>query len=202
VDGTSHTQTFSVRMDPRVKTPGAGLEQQYALSLALYDAMWESAGKASQARGLRLQLADRKSKAPGAAAAVDALDQKLAELAGPDRTAAGAGFGGGGGGRGAGGSPTPQSFGLMTSELMPSMTILQSGDDTPTTQAVAAANARLQAFAALEAKWNAIVRTDVPGLNAKLKAAGVDAVTIPAPSVDVRPGPPPAGSADPAAGER
>ncbi len=38
VDGKTYTQPFTVRMDPRVKTSAAALQQQYTLSLALYDA--------------------------------------------------------------------------------------------------------------------------------------------------------------------
>ena len=50
VDGAVHTQQFSVRMDPRVKTPLAALRQQHDLSVALYDAMLEAAGLAAEAR--------------------------------------------------------------------------------------------------------------------------------------------------------
>nr|WP_202969192.1 glycosyl hydrolase [Gemmatimonas phototrophica] len=41
VDGTVHSQSFRVRMDPRVQTPLAVLKQQHDLSVALYDAMLE-----------------------------------------------------------------------------------------------------------------------------------------------------------------
>jgi hypothetical protein len=58
------------------------------------------------------------------------------------------------------------------------MTLLQGADETPTTQAAAAANDRLKAYGALKAKWDAIVRTDIPALNAKLKAAGAAAVVV------------------------
>ncbi|MFO0092864.1 MAG: WD40/YVTN/BNR-like repeat-containing protein, partial [Gemmatimonadaceae bacterium] len=38
VDGAVQRQTFTVRMDPRVKTPRAALQRQHDLSVALYDA--------------------------------------------------------------------------------------------------------------------------------------------------------------------
>jgi hypothetical protein len=41
VDGTVQSQSFRVRMDPRVQTPLAALTQQHDLSVALYDAMLE-----------------------------------------------------------------------------------------------------------------------------------------------------------------
>jgi photosystem II stability/assembly factor-like uncharacterized protein len=39
VDGAVQRQTFTVRMDPRVKTPRAALQRQHDLSVALYDAI-------------------------------------------------------------------------------------------------------------------------------------------------------------------
>ncbi|MES2524582.1 MAG: FG-GAP-like repeat-containing protein [Gemmatimonadota bacterium] len=50
VDGAVHTEKFAVRMDPRVTTPVAALRQQHDLSVALYDAMLESATLSSSAR--------------------------------------------------------------------------------------------------------------------------------------------------------
>ncbi len=50
VDGAVQTQTFTVRMDPRVKTPIAALKQQHDLSVALYDAMLEAPKLAVEAR--------------------------------------------------------------------------------------------------------------------------------------------------------
>ena len=179
------TQRFTVRMDPRVKTPAAALALQHGLSLALYDAMHESVAKAAQARALRAQLADRRSRASAVAAEIDALDRKLGELAGPEPGAGGGrgGFGGGGGaGGGRGGVPAPESFGSIQGSLMGPFGVLQGADEVPTTQTVAAANERLKAFGALGARWDAIVRTDVPALNAKLRAAGVDPVSIRTPA--------------------
>jgi hypothetical protein len=181
VNGASQTQTFTVRMDPRVKTPAAALQQQYALSLALYDATVESATKAAQAHAMRAQVADRKVKANALIVQLDELDKKLAELGGPDQGGGrGRGGGGGGGGRGGrgGGPGAPESFQSIQGELSGPFGILQGADATPTTQAVNAANDRLKAFAALKAKWTAIERTDLPALNAKLRAAGAEPISI------------------------
>jgi photosystem II stability/assembly factor-like uncharacterized protein len=57
VDGKSYTQSFTVRMDPRVKTPAAALQQQYALSLALYDAAQDLAPLVEKTRTPRRQPA-------------------------------------------------------------------------------------------------------------------------------------------------
>ena len=50
VDGAVHTQRYTVRMDPRVKTPALALKQQHDLSVSLYDAMREAATLAAEAR--------------------------------------------------------------------------------------------------------------------------------------------------------
>jgi photosystem II stability/assembly factor-like uncharacterized protein len=174
VGGTSYTQSFAVRMDPRIKTPAVSLQQQYVLSLALYDATIEAAAKAAQARALRAQLVDRKSKAATLAASIEALDAKLDTLAGPEQ---GGGRGRGGGRGGAPGAPPPESFGLIQAALSGPFASLQEADATPTTQLVTAAGDRLKTFAALKARWDVIVKTDVPALNAKLRSAGAQPVT-------------------------
>ncbi len=50
VDGAIQSQTFRVRMDPRVKTPLATLQRQHDLSVALYDAIVESRALVASAR--------------------------------------------------------------------------------------------------------------------------------------------------------
>lgn len=50
VDGAVQSQTFTVRMDPRVKSSAASLKQQHDLSVALYDAILESQTLAAAAR--------------------------------------------------------------------------------------------------------------------------------------------------------
>jgi hypothetical protein len=175
VDGKSYAQSFNVRMDPRVKAPAAAIQQQYSLSLALYDATFESPANAAKARALRAQLADRKSQAGAAGDLLNALDKKLAELAGPENTGRG-GRGGGGGRGGRGGPAAPVSFGSIGAEFTAPLNALQEADAAPTSAVVAAANERLKTYASLKARWDAIVKTDVPALNAALKKAGAQAV--------------------------
>lgn len=50
VDGAVQAQPVTVRMDPRVKTPRAALQQQHDLSVALYDAMREASQLEAEAR--------------------------------------------------------------------------------------------------------------------------------------------------------
>ena len=172
VGGQRYTQRFTVRMDPRVKTPAPALMEQYRLSLALYDATLASTATVKRARAVRAQLAERGSKADDKVKTqLDALDGKLVELAGPDSTARRLARGG------PGDTSAPESLGSLAPQLLSAMNLLQDADAPPTTQTVAAANSRLASFAALRARWEAIVHTDIPALNAKLQAAGVAPLT-------------------------
>ncbi|MBI3569357.1 MAG: glycoside hydrolase [Gemmatimonadetes bacterium] len=180
VDGKSYTQPVTVVMDPRVKTPAIDLKLQSTLSLALYDAYIEAPATARLVRALHAQVADRTGKATGElATALGALAKSLDEIAGPEPTAGRGGFGGGRGGRG--GPPAPDSFASVAAQLLPVMNVLQEADATPTTQTVAAANDRLKAFAALKARWEHILKTDVRAINIKLHAAGIEPVAMTAP---------------------
>ncbi len=150
VDGKSYTQPLTLKMDPRVKTPLLGLQQQFTLSKALYDDVVAAQKTLAQIRGIRAQA----GAAPFAA--------RLTELEGA------AGFGGrGGGGRGA--APAgPDSLNSVAGALGGLMQSLQGADVTPTTQMTAAVADRRAAMAKLMAKWTALrteIRTKAPEVN-------------------------------------
>jgi hypothetical protein len=93
-------------MDPRVKTPLIGLQQQFTLSKAMYDGALESSATLQQLRGLRAQVAQLKEKAAGSAAskALAAFDEKAQAV--ETLLAGGGGAAGrGGGAAGRGGGP-------------------------------------------------------------------------------------------------
>ena len=56
VDGKALTQPITVRMDPRVKTPTAGLAKQYELSKALYDGVLDVQAALRKLRNIRAQV--------------------------------------------------------------------------------------------------------------------------------------------------
>jgi hypothetical protein len=165
------TQIVTVRMDPRVKTDSAGLQQQSTLSRSLYEATFNRLlFDTSAVRVLRRDLADRKSKAASLSAQIDALDKKAADL---DGLGAAGGRGGRGGG---GGAPAQDSFTSVTGEIANVTSLLQGSDEAPTSVVVAAAQEALRRFDALEARWKTLVGTDVAALNVALKAAGLQPV--------------------------
>jgi hypothetical protein len=58
------------------------------------------------------------------------------------------------------------------------LAVLQGADDPPTTQAGAAAADRQKQFAAVKARWQALLKNELPALNARLKAAGLGELKI------------------------
>jgi photosystem II stability/assembly factor-like uncharacterized protein len=179
VDGRSHTRPLTVRMDPRVKTPAAGLTQQFTLSKQLYDGIARVQATLPQIRELRALVKDVQSGAQGAtAAALESFGRKAMSIEG--EAVGGRGAGPGGGGRG-GGTPDQDTLSTIAGSLTPLIGILQGADVTPTTQAVAAVNERLRALDALMAKWNALRTSDLAALNAQLKSAGLRGITVTGP---------------------
>jgi hypothetical protein len=154
-------------MDPRVKTPQAGLLQQYTLAKALYDDILKLRDALAQLRGLRAR-----------AKAVEAQGDAAAALAAFDRDAAaleGAGAGGGRGGRG--GAPAgPLTLTSASSALGGLLRAFESADVAPTTQLAAAAADRRAAAALLLTQWASLKTTRLAELNAALSHANLPAI--------------------------
>jgi len=166
VDGKSFTQPLTLKMDPRVKTPLVGLQQQFTLSKQLYDDSAAAFAAIEQIRSLRTQLQKAKDGAGAPAEAIAALDKKLTELMG----SGGGGFGGGGG---PGAAPAADTLTSVRASLQSLMGILQGADVTPTTQAVTSITDRRKAMAALMVKWSEFKAKDLPALNAQLRKANL-----------------------------
>jgi len=135
VDGKSYSQPLTLKMDPRVKTTPAGLQQQFTLSKQLYDDA-VAVGKAlEQIRAARGSLGPLEAQARAIEGA--------------------AGGGGRGGGRGA--APAgPDTLNSVLGALGGLMQTLQAADVTPTTQMAAAVANRRAAAARLIQQWNAV----------------------------------------------
>jgi hypothetical protein len=174
VDGQSYTQPLTVKMDPRVKTPLLGLQQQFTLSKQAYDDIVAASAALTQLRALRAQLAERRN-AVGAGAVADAvaaLDQKAESLTGR-------GGGPGGGGPPFGGAAGQQdTLAGVSGSLRTLMNLLQNADVTPTAQAVAGVGERHKVMTGLLSRWTTLKSKDLPDLNARLKSANLPPIAI------------------------
>jgi hypothetical protein len=171
------------------------MQQVYTLSTAAYREAERATAAAAQARDLREQTAKLASSASGdVAAALTAFDKKVEAVAGAPGGGRGATAGQGRGGampaaaagRGAAAAPgtgrgATAGDATLTgaaARLGSVMNLLQAADVPPTAvQLEAIANARAAGTSAM-ARWSAIKTVDVPALNAKLKTAGIEALTI------------------------
>ena len=178
VDGKSYTQPLTLKMDPRVKTPLLGLQQQFTLSKQLYDDGAAAFAAIEQIRSLRTQLQKAKDAAGAPAEAIAALDKKANELMG----SGGGGFGGGGGAA----APAADSLSSVRASLQSLMGILQGADVTPTTQAVASITDRRKAMTALMSKWSEMKAKDLPAVNAQLRKANLPELKLESSAAVVR----------------
>jgi len=170
VAGRIFAQSFTVKMDPRIKTSLAGLQQQFTLSMQMYDGIATSAATLRRASAVSAQLDAVKAKATAGPAveAIAALEQKLATLCG--RAA---------GSRGARGTaPVVRDLAGLNGDLVQMFGLLQEADGAQPTQNVAAARELSAVLTSQLAAWERIVMTDVPALNATLKKAGLAEIAM------------------------
>ena len=174
VGGRSYTQTFTVKMDPRIKTPPAAIAAEHALAVALYDDIARDSAIVAEARTLRARLADARAKSNDAqlSAAVDAYDSRVLSIAG-----ATGGRGGRGGGRGRGGTPQ-MTLASLDGQLLSLMATLEEVDAAPTAAALAAVHDTQREFDSLSARWATAIGPELAALNARLRVAGQQPVSI------------------------
>jgi hypothetical protein len=157
--GRSYTQPLTIKMDPRVNTPAAELQKQFALSKQVYDALAPIANAAAEAEHVQEQATKLHEGAghSGAAVQVDPVLQKLKALAG------------GGARRARGG--TPDTLSAMRGALLQLLGVFQDADVAPTSQAAAAVPELTNAVAPLLAKWDQFKKQDLAALNQQLRSA-------------------------------
>lgn len=164
--GQSYTQVLTVKMDPRVRTPAAGLMEQFTLSKQCYDSAVQAEKIAQEVRSWRDKLKTAREQAGQGATAesIAAFDKRVAEIAGA--AAAGRRFGGG-----RGGARGPETIASVAVELGSLMRDIENADVAPSSALAAAVRDRRAAMSRLVVRWNALKAQELPKLNAQLKAA-------------------------------
>jgi hypothetical protein len=160
-NGKSYSQPLTIKIDPRVKTSLAGLQQQFKLSTDLYMQLLTLSPAAEQAGALRKQLKDLQPKATGEAlAAIKSFDQKLQALAGGATRRPGAGT-------------EPPTLGGLKTKFLTLFGVFQEADVAPSTQATAAVADLQKQLPPLMDRWKAMQAQDIPALNKQLKNANL-----------------------------
>jgi hypothetical protein len=138
VDGHGYTQPLVLKMDPRVKTPAAGLAQQFTLSKQMYDGMIEVQKALDEIQSLkRSAITDRPvgDRPVGDGLKTVPYNSNAVRI-----------------------DELTRSFTAMSAGLGQLMNILQQADVTPTTPLVTAVGERRAALSKLVAEWNALKR--------------------------------------------
>jgi photosystem II stability/assembly factor-like uncharacterized protein len=172
VNGKSYTQPLTVKMDPRVKTPPSGIEEQFRLSKKLYDGIAETFTALEELGSIRDQVKALLEKAGQGDMShrLSTFDQKAGALEG----ASGRDFRGGFGPRGGG----QDNLAGINRSLSMLMRLLQGADAAPTPQAAVAVADSLKTFGDLMARWNELKTQDLAKLNDKLKEAELPTVEL------------------------
>jgi photosystem II stability/assembly factor-like uncharacterized protein len=169
VAGQTYTRTMSVEIDPRVKTPRAGLDEQFKLSALAAGGMTESFDALEGVRKLRARIKELRGRTgitPALADALAALDGKAAAIEGA------------GGQTAPGGAAAKPGLTQTHSSLASLLDVLQHADATPTTQSVAASNEFQQRLRELMSAWDELKRKDVESLDVQLRSAGLPPLGI------------------------
>jgi photosystem II stability/assembly factor-like uncharacterized protein len=168
VAGKQYTQPITLRLDPRVKTPAAGLAQLNSVTRQTYDAAVAAHAAFEQARALIAVLDTLTgSDVPAFKAQVEAL----APASALERRR---GFGGP-----PGGTAAPLNLETASNAMMAAAMAMQGADVAPTARQVAtAARARADAGAPMRA-WTALKTSGLAAFNAKRQTSGQPPVMLP-----------------------
>ena len=143
VDEKTFTQTFTIKMDPRVKTSVAGLQKQHDLSLQSYEMRRDCMALVQQVNVYRSFLHSQITNAESSVAEkLSALDKQAAALEGQR----GFGFGGRA-------QQQEPGFNSLSNSFAAIFNVLQESDTAPTTQAVKTFTELKKQFDDLVKKW-------------------------------------------------
>lgn len=171
--GRRHAQTIVVRQDPRVTTPAAVMEKVYTLTDAMYFGAVDAQEAAAALGEIRAQ-AERLKPQGATAEALAAFLKQAAALEGQRQAAPAGPAGFGPAGRGPGGAaPAADSLWAVAGLLGPQMNAMQAADVAPPAHTLASVTSALALADAVMARWGAFKTTDLPAINAALKAAGL-----------------------------
>ena len=138
VDGQSHTQPLTVKMDPRVQPPQTALQQQFDASMQAYQEAIAASAALEQVRELDKRIGARKPSAK-----LTAYRKQLEELSGPEVTP-----------RFARSSPQgPPTLGSVGNSLQTLLRRMQGADRAPTAADIEALHQVSSDYESLMARW-------------------------------------------------
>ncbi len=157
--GRTYDAPLTVKMDPRVKTPLAGLEQQFQLETRLAGMMNQVAEAVLQARSIRDELQKMSKQTSGPLAdALKSFQQKLTDVLEASKAV---------------GASSPPSLESVNSTVTALYEHVGHADAAPTQVQVTATTAVERDYADVMRRWTEVKTRDLPALNQQLKSAGL-----------------------------
>jgi photosystem II stability/assembly factor-like uncharacterized protein len=168
VSGTQFSQSLTVKLDPRIKTPPADLHAQSSLQAGAVTGMNQSFDALSQVQSVRAQLKESLTKAKGKLAdSLEDLDKQCAALAGATTSTF---FGTPPSGK------QPENFSTLNQHFSQLLGIADSADAAPTTQASKVYADLAEQLDSLLKRWSGLKQSSVPQLSSELQKAGFAAI--------------------------
>jgi photosystem II stability/assembly factor-like uncharacterized protein len=165
VDGKEFTQTFVVKMDPRIKSSLADLQAQASLESGAVAGMNQSYDALTQVASIREQLKDVALKAKGKLAeSLKSLDQQCAQLAGATVSTF---YGTPASGK------ESENFSTINQHFGQLLAIADSADAAPTTQASQVYASLSEQMNDLAKRWQELAQTTIPESNQQLQKYGL-----------------------------
>ncbi|MFL5576574.1 MAG: VPS10 domain-containing protein [Gemmatimonadaceae bacterium] len=169
VGGERFTQPLTVRLDPRVRAPAAGLAQQAALSREMY--VGARAARAAYARARALVAALDSVRGPDA----DAFRAQVESLAPAPVRGTRAG---GGGPPARAGRPEPATLDAASDAMLAAAMAMQRADVPPTSRQVDACRRARERSRVAMARWRALSGEGLAALNARRRSAGQEPIAL------------------------
>jgi hypothetical protein len=163
-NGRTFTAPLTIKIDPRVSTSPAGLQQQFNLEMRLASELTSSTEAVTQARSLVDQLHKLVTQSGKLAESIKALDQKVgAILRAPMPTDPGSS------------EPTLTRSNAAVGTLYESV---GQADAAPTAAQKSAAVDTERDLSAVMKRWEDIKQSDLPALNRQLKSANLPEIHL------------------------
>ena len=163
VDGKNFSEPLTVTMDPRVKTPSAGLQQMFNLEIRLASVLSSSSEAVIQEESMREQV-DKLQVSGATAETVAAFKKRLKILTEGS------------------GQPSPQTPELTLNRVNGAVNTLYGeiyrADATPTIAQVEATKNTEQDATAILKQWEQFKSSDLANLNSALRNAGLPEIRV------------------------
>jgi photosystem II stability/assembly factor-like uncharacterized protein len=165
-NGSVYTAQLTVKMDPRVKIPALGLEQQFHLQTRLASVLTRSSEAVLQARSIREQLQKLLDQSSGPLReSITALEKKAAAVLGTSEESFG--------------SVSPElTLNRLNNDASILYDIVDKADATPTTAQVKAAAETERDLSVVMNQWDELKAADLAALNRQLRDAALPEIQL------------------------